>query len=97
MNIDPFKKAEEQVKDVLEKIRPILPIRFEEKEVEGFIPAEFGGKMYGTVEKFGELKTSEWMKDGTWHFIIKIPGGMQNELIDKINSITHGQADIKIN
>lgn len=96
ININPFRNAEEQVKDVLDKLRPIIPIRFEEKEIEGFVPAQYGGKLYGIIEKFGELMKNEWLKDGTWHFVVKIPGGMQNELFDKINSITHGNVDIKM-
>ncbi len=96
INIDPFRKSEEQVKDVLKKLRPVIPIKFEEKEIEGRVPAQYGSKLYGIVERYGELKKTEWMKDGTWHFIVKIPGGMRDELLDKINKITHGNADIKM-
>jgi ribosome maturation protein SDO1 len=40
-NFDPFKSAEEQIEPVLEVLRPILPIKFEEKMIEGVIPQEF--------------------------------------------------------
>lgn len=94
-NFDPFKSAEEQVDDVINLLRPILPIRFEEKTVEGFIGSKYGSKAHGIIKKYGKIIKSEWMSDGSWHFVIKIPGGLQNEFMKILNNITHGQVNIK--
>ncbi|MBN1923366.1 MAG: ribosome assembly factor SBDS [Nanoarchaeota archaeon] len=95
-NFDPFKNAEEQVEAVLETLRPILPIRFEEKEIEGIIPAQFAGKANGIVSKYGKILKSEWGGNGSWSFVIRIPGGLQDEFINKLNNITHGEVSIKL-
>ncbi|GAG35091.1 unnamed protein product, partial [marine sediment metagenome] len=53
VHIDEFKKAEEQVQDVLEKIRPILPIRFEIWEIAVKIPAQYAAQSYRILKTYG--------------------------------------------
>ena len=47
VHIDPFKPVEEQVKKILDAIRPILPISIENVKVEIKIPAQYSGRAYG--------------------------------------------------
>ena len=89
------KSAEEQVKDVVSAISSILPIRMENVELAVKIPASFAAKSYGTIEKYGRIKQSEWQNDGSWVGILDMPAGLEAEFLEKINNLTHGRAQIK--
>ncbi len=96
IRIDPFKSDDEMVSEVMKKIRPIIPIRFDEVNIAVKIPAEYAGKSYGTVQGFGQLVKEEWQSDGSWVAIIKIPAGIQSEFYDLVNNLTKGNAETKL-
>ncbi len=96
VRIEPFKTAEEQVPAVVKVLRPLIPIKFEEKEVAIKIPAQYARKSIGVVKSFGELKKEEWQSDGSWICVIKLPAGVVEEFFEKLNSITHGDVQSKI-
>lgn len=96
VKIDEFKGAEEQVKDIVNKIKPILPIRYEIREIEVIIPAKFAGKSYPILKQFGTLIKDEWKNDGSLSAKLEIPAGLVIELFDKLNSLTHGEVESKI-
>lgn len=95
-NINMSKTAEEQLKDVIHAISSIIPIKMEKVEIAVKIPASFAPKAYGTVEKFGKIKQSEWQNDGSWVGILDLPSGIEAEFVDKLNGITHGRGQIKV-
>lgn len=96
IRIDEYKPAEMQINDVLKKIRPILPIRFEVKEIAVKIPAEYAAKIYGLVKSSGKILKEDWLSDGSWAVVIEIPGGLETEFYDKINAFTHGNNEAKV-
>ncbi len=96
VHVDPFKPVDAQIKDVLEALRPLLPIRFENIKLGVKIPAQFAPKAYGVVKFFGTLLREEWMDDGSWMGAIEMPAGMQTEFYDKINAMTKGNVETKI-
>ncbi len=96
VHIDPFKPVSEQVKLIIELLRPIIPISMENIKISIKIPAEHIGKAYGTVRSFGSLEREDWQSDGSWIGIIRIPAGMQNDFYDKINDVTKGNVSTKI-
>ena len=93
IHIDPFKPFEKQVKDVVDGIRRLIPISFEEKEIRIHIPARYSAQAYGAIKEFKGKK--EWMNDGSLISTIMVPAGLLNDLYEKIGKITHGEADIK--
>lgn len=95
-NINMNKSAEEQIKDVLTAISPIIPIRMENVEMAVKIPASFAAKAYGTVEQYGNIKKSEWQNDGSWVGVLNLPAGLEAEFLDSIHKLTHGRAQIKV-
>jgi ribosome maturation protein SDO1 len=97
IKIDEYKTAEEQVQGILKKILPIIPIKFVKKEIQLTIPAQQAGKSYQTIKQLGKILKETWNNDGSWTGLVEIPGGMEEELYDKLNSITHGalQAEVK--
>jgi len=96
VKIDEHKKPEDQVQEILDKLKPILPISFEKKKIKINIPAEFAAKCYSTVKNLGTILKEEWKNDGSWDGTIEIPGGLETELYDKLNSITHGQMTAEV-
>jgi len=89
------KRVEEQVDDVLEKIQSIIPIKFEKMQIAIKIPSSFAGKACGPVRNFGSLLKEEWAKDGSYICLIEIPAGIQQEVYNRLNDLTHGQVEVK--
>lgn len=96
IRVDMHKPAEEQIEDILAKLRPILPIRFEKARVKVKIPAVHAGKAYSSVAGFGTIKKEEWLNDGSWLAVIELPAGLQTDLIEQVNKITHGDVETEI-
>ena len=95
-NFDPFKNVNSQVEELVDKLRPILPISFTKKELQVLVPAKFAGKVKGMISNLGKIIKSNWNSDGSFNFNILVPGGLVNEIINKLNNISHGQSNIKI-
>ena len=94
--IDPTKSAEEQVKDIVNQLRPILPMSSESIRLAIKIPAEFTGKSYGIVKNYAEIKREEWQSDGSWIAILEIPAAIQIEMLESLGKATHGNIQSKI-
>lgn len=95
VSIDPFKSVEEQVKDVVKALRPLLPIRFEEIRIAVKIPADYAARAY-EITTAGSLEQEEWQKDGSWIAVVKIPAGIQEEFYDLVNKVSKGNAETRI-
>ncbi len=95
-HINPFKNVEEQSKELIEKLRPVLPLRIEEKELEVIFPPEYSAKAYGVISKKATIINNMWLNNGSWLCKLKIPAGIINDIIDEINRLSQGTADIKI-
>lgn len=89
VNID-NRPVEQQLKAIEEKLKEILPLKFEMKKIAITIPAMHTGKVYGVVNEYKEKE--EWLNDGSLKVIVNIPVGLQSEFYDKLNGVTHGSA-----
>jgi len=96
VNIDAFRPVEEQVKKVIDAIRPLIPISIENVKIEIVIPAVYSGRVYGELMKISKILKEEWLSNGNLKCIIEIPAGMQGELYEKLNSMTKGEVVLKI-
>ncbi|UCF11885.1 MAG: ribosome assembly factor SBDS [Thermoplasmatales archaeon] len=96
IHIDPFKPVDQQVKIVIDALRPIVPISMEQVRISIKIPPKYTGKAYGVARNFGVLEREDWQTDGSWIGIIKIPAGMQTDFYDKLNDITKGNVETRI-
>ncbi len=94
--VDEYLPVQKQVEKVLKKLRTILPIKFEIKEIAIKIPGDYAGKSYSTINNFGKIIKQEWQSDGSFMAVIEIPGGLEQDFYDKINSITHGNVESKL-
>jgi ribosome maturation protein SDO1 len=79
---------ETQIKDIMEKISKIIPIKLETKKIKLVIPAIFSGKVYNIINPY-KLKEN-WNNDGSLEVLLEIPSGIIIDFYDNLNSITHG-------
>jgi ribosome maturation protein SDO1 len=95
VRVDEFRTVDQQLEDVINKLRPILPISFEKKMLSFTIPGEFAGKAQNVVRSKGGLKEESWGNEGEWTVLLELSGGMAQEITDQLNSLTHGRVNIK--
>ena len=96
VSIDPFIDAEEQLKGVVDALRPILPMSMESIEIAIKIPPEYASKSYGIVKNLAEIKRDEWTSDGSWIAVVSISAAMQGELLDRLGKATQGSLQTRI-
>lgn len=96
VQIDPFKNAEEQVQEIADELRPIIPISFETRTVAVKVPPEYGGKAYRIVDEIGDIREDKWLDDGSWAAKVELEAGLQSELFEKLNNLTHGEVETKV-
>ena len=94
IKLEDFKSAEDQVHDIVRKLQPVLPIKFEHATLEIIIPSQYAPKVYGVLASWGTVKRQEWLADGSWAGELDVPAGMVMELIDTLNSKTHGGVQV---
>ena len=95
-HVDEFRPVHEQVQEALKTLRQILPIKFEVKEIALKISPEYAPKCYSTIKSFATILREEWQTNGFWVAVVEIPGGLENDLYDKLNKICHGNVESKI-
>jgi len=95
VSVDPFKPADEQVKAVLDAIMEILPISFETIEIAVKVPVDHAGRVSSVMHNIAPVKKEEWKSDA-WYAVIEIPAGRQNEIYEKLNNLTSGNAEVKV-
>ena len=96
ISIDPFKNVDEQVKDVVEKLRPIIPLKSENIILSISIPAQFVAQSYTVLKSIGTLKKEEWQTNGSLKAILEIPAAARPNVIDRLGSITKGTATVEV-
>ena len=96
VHIDENKNAEEQIDAVVDKLRVIIPIKFETKKIELIIPAKFAGSCLRVLKSYGKMMKTEWKNDGSLDASIEIPAGIIDEFFSKVNGICHGEVSSKI-
>jgi ribosome maturation protein SDO1 len=94
--IDEFKTAEEQVDDAIKVLRTVLPLRIEQILLQIDLPPQYAHQSYGLLKRMGTIKQENWGNDGGLTLKFEIPAGLQEEVMSKLNSMTHGGVDVKI-
>jgi ribosome maturation protein SDO1 len=87
-NFDANKQPEQQMRELLHKLKEIIPIKIETKKVKLIIPARFTGQVYGILKGYKE--SEEWLSNGDLQTILNIPSGMLIDFYEKVNDATHG-------
>jgi len=92
-HVDPFRPVDAQVQEVLQKLRPILPIRLDVVKVRIRLPAQFYPRIIGDLKGMGKVLEEQWLGDGAWSGILEIPAGIQTDLCALLNARTKGAAE----
>jgi len=96
VHIDPMKPVHVQVPEVVDKLRPIIPISFEKLKLAIKLNGVDYGRCYGDIKSAGNISHEEWGSDGSWMGMVEIPAGLQDELVRKLNDKTKGGVETKI-
>lgn len=96
VSIDPQKGVDDQVKDIVEKLRSIIPMKSENLSLEITIPAQFASQSYAVLKSVGSLKKEEWQNNGSLKAILEIPAAARPNVIDRLGSITKGSATVEV-
>jgi ribosome maturation protein SDO1 len=96
VSIEPQKNIDEQVKDIVEKLRSIIPLKSENLSLEITIPAQFASQSYAVLKSVGSLKNEEWQNNGSLKAILEIPAAARPNVIDRFGSITKGSASVEV-
>ena len=81
-SVDPFKRLEDQVKDAIAKLKPLIPLSFESVRLAFRIP----GSAYGSVSQLLRpyQKKEQWLENGDWACIVELPAGMKGDIIGQV-------------
>ena len=90
VKIDEFKGAEDQLDDIVKKLRTNIPISMDLKKLEIIIPAKYAGKAAGIVHQFAKPKQETWDNDGAYTCVIEIPAGLEADFYDRLKHATEG-------
>lgn len=95
-HIDEIKDVNKQVEEALKALRPILPIKFEIKEIAAKIPPQYAAKSYPILNSFGKKIREDWQTDGSLVVVLEMPGGLEEDFHNKLNALCHGDVETKI-
>ncbi len=94
--IDPYKSVEEQAKDIIKLLRPILPLKVEQLQLAVTIPAQHAVRAYGVLKGYGTIKREEWRGDGSWYGVMEMPAGSYASFLNKLGEVTKGSGEAKV-
>ena len=93
--IDPFKKAEDQAKIIIDSLRKILPLKSETVKLTVTVPAQFAAQSYSVLKATGDLKGEEWLSDGSLRAVLEMNASIKGQFLDRLGSATKGSAQVK--
>ena len=86
----------EQANEVIEQLRPLIPLRMEQMRVAVKIFAEHAARAYGAVKNFGKITREEWQSDGAWIGVVEMPAGLYAPFVERLGKLTQGTVQTKI-
>lgn len=94
ITIDPFRRSEDQVKNVVDAIRKILPLKSETIELVVIVPASYSAQSYSVLRSMAESKSEEWLSNGSLKAIVSINAGAKATFLDRLGAATKGSAEV---
>lgn len=96
VSVDPHKHVDDQVKDIVDKLRSIIALKSENLQLEITIPAQYASQSYSVLKSMGSLRKEEWQNNGSLKAILEIPAASRPSMIDRLGSITRGSATVEM-
>jgi ribosome maturation protein SDO1 len=96
VKIDEMKPAEAQIEAIVKQLQPILAIKFEVEEIYVHVPAKYSSSSHNIIKSYGKILKESWNADNSLSLTIEIPAGIKNDFFDRLNAITHGTVETRI-
>ena len=96
VSVDPFRNTDDQIKEIVEQLRSIIPLKSENMLLEILVPAQFAAQSYSVLKSAGTLKKEEWQANGSLKVILDIPAAARANVIDRLGSVTKGSASVEV-
>jgi ribosome maturation protein SDO1 len=93
--IDPFKKVEDQAKIIVDALRKILPLKSETIKLTVTVPPQFAAQSYSVLKSTGDLKSEEWLADGSLKAVLDMNASIRGQFLDRLGAVTKGSAQVK--
>jgi len=87
VRIDPFKPAEEQVKDILPALSQVIPLKVGRTLIKARFPASTAARARGALGRYGDVRFEEWLEDGSLQLEIEIPSGLSTKVIELVSKM----------
>lgn len=94
VGIDPFKRLDDQLKNIIEPLRKIIALKSEILELTVTVPSQFSGQSFSVFKTIGEIKSEQWLSDGSLQVILSMNAGMKSSFLDRIGTATKGSAQV---
>jgi ribosome maturation protein SDO1 len=93
--IDPFRKVEDQAKTLVDALRKILPLRSETAKLTVTVPPQFAAQSYSVLKSVGDLKSEEWLADGSLKAVLDMNASIRGQFLDRLGAVTKGSAQVR--
>jgi ribosome maturation protein SDO1 len=95
IQIDPFKKVEDQAKSVVDALRRTLPLKSETVKLTIIVPPQFAAQSYSVLKSTGDLRSEEWLADGSLRAVLDMNASIRGQFLDRLGAVTKGSAQVK--
>ena len=96
IKIEEYKSAEDQVNRVIKDLQKVIPIKLEIKELKIRFSKKYAVKAPSFLRRIATVLKEDWNNDGSLTCVVQTPAGLMNDLIDKVNSFSHGDVQVDI-
>ena len=94
VQIDPFKRVEDQSKTIVDALRRILPLKSETVKLAVIVPPQFVAQSYNVFKSIGDLRTEDWLADGSLKATLEMNASIRGQFLDRIGTVTKGSAQV---
>ena len=81
-NVDPFKSVDDQVKEAVAMLKPMIPLSFEAARLAFRIPASGFQAVHQLLRT--HVEKDEWLSNGDWACVIECSAAIKDSLISKV-------------
>lgn len=96
VSVDPQKGVAEQVKDVVERLRGVIPLKSENMDLEIVVPAQYAARSYSIIRSTGTVKSENWLSNGSLKAVLEISAAERLNVIERLGSATKGTATVEM-
>jgi ribosome maturation protein SDO1 len=93
--IDPFRKVDDQAKAIIDALRKILPLKSETVKLTITVPPQFAAQSYSVLKSTGDLRSEEWLADGSIRATVDINASIRGQFLDRLGAVTKGSAHVQ--